>query len=78
MVVKRTSVDLTERAERIKQKHQHLGLKNILSAGLVLFDAQTDAEKLQALADAHTVVDDAAMQSRGRKQRRLTPRPESD
>jgi len=56
---RKTSVDLTEIAQSVKDRYVHLGLKNILSAGLLLFDKEDEAGKLRALAEAHAVVAEA-------------------
>lgn len=53
--LRRTSVDLTKVAQKVKDEYIHLGLKNILSAGLVLFGKQSDKDKLKALAEANNV-----------------------
>lgn len=46
---RRTSVDLTPLAQKIKDEYVHHGLKNILSAGLVLFHIQNDTDKLMSI-----------------------------
>ncbi len=46
---RKTSVELTGLAQKIKNRYVHLGLKNLLSAGLVLFDKQTSSDKMTSL-----------------------------
>jgi len=53
---KRTSVDLSEIAQKIKEKYIYLGLKNILSAGLILFDKQSQDDKLTAIGVASDAI----------------------
>jgi len=48
----RTSVDLTDAAQQVKEAFGYLGLKNILSAGLILFAKQSADGKLAAIAAA--------------------------
>ena len=51
---KLTTVDLTERAEKIKEQLRPIyGIKNILSAGLVLLAKLPVAERESAIADAN-------------------------
>lgn len=51
---KPTTVRLTEVAKKLKEAHTPFyGLKNILSAGLVLFDKLTDTEQKAAIAEAN-------------------------
>ncbi len=54
---KRTSVDLSEFAQKIKERYLYLGLKNILSAGLVLFDLQAEKDKFKAIGVASEAID---------------------
>ena len=53
----KTSVDFTEVAQKLKEQYLYLGLKNILSAGLVLFDKQTGDDKLKAITVANGALD---------------------
>ena len=55
----KTSVDFTEVAQKLKEQYLYLGLKNILSAGLVLFDKQTGDDKLKAITVANGALDAA-------------------
>ncbi len=50
---KRTSVDLSEFAQKIKEKYIYLGLRNILSAGLVLFDKHSSEDRFIAMGVAN-------------------------
>lgn len=50
---RKTSVDLTDIGQAIKNQYVHLGLKNILSAGLLLFGEQSSDGKLNAIAMAN-------------------------
>ncbi len=52
-----TSVDLTAVAQKIKEQYLYLGLKNILSTGLVLFDLQSDVDKLKGVRVANGDLD---------------------
>ncbi len=49
---RKTTVDLTKTAQKVKDEYIHLGLRRILSAGLVLFGKATESEKLEALRQA--------------------------
>lgn len=55
---RKTSVDLTELAQVVKNQYVHLGLKNILSAGLLLFAEETGDGKLKAIAKANGATTD--------------------
>ena len=57
----KTSVDFTEVAQKLKEQHLYLGLKNILSAGLVLFDKQIGDDKLKAIKIANGKLDSASL-----------------
>lgn len=46
---RRTSVDLTPQAQKIKNHYSYLGLKNILSAGLILFGKQSSEDQLLSI-----------------------------
>lgn len=49
-----TTVRLNEIAHKIKEKQSpYYGLKNILSAGLLLFDRLSDSEQKKAIADVN-------------------------
>ena len=49
-----TTVRLNETAKKIKEKQTpYWGLKNILSAGLLLFDRLSDSEQKKAIADVN-------------------------
>lgn len=50
-----TTVRLTERAQYIKDEWCHLGLKNILSAGLVLFARLNAQQKLDTIKEANSI-----------------------
>ena len=50
---KKTTVDLTEKAQLIKDKYAPVfSLKNILSAGLVLFSELPEKQQIQAILSA--------------------------
>ena len=46
-------VFLTKDVEEIKERYAYLGLKNLLSAGLVLFHFACDKQKMDALDEAN-------------------------
>ena len=49
-----TTVRLNETAQKIKERQSSFfGLKNILSAGLLLFDRLSDSEQKKAIADVN-------------------------
>ncbi len=49
-----TTVRLNETAQKIKERQSSFfGLKNVLSAGLLLFDRLSDSEQKKAIADVN-------------------------
>ncbi len=56
----KTTVNLTDIAQQIKNEFVHLGLGNILSAGLVLFSKQSAEDKLKAMAEARGIATNKA------------------
>jgi len=72
-----TSVNLTKKAQAIKDKYAPLGLKGILSVGLELFNKLTDTEKInrvgQVLAEdaADEIVSGAEADAAKQKQKRV-------
>lgn len=52
-----TKVDLTDIAQEIRRKYANFGLENILSAGLVLFDKQTDVDQVAAMFVAKGIIE---------------------
>lgn len=52
-----TKIDLTDIAQEIRGKYANFGLENILSAGLVLFEKQTEDDQVAAIFVAKGIIE---------------------
>lgn len=68
---RQTDVDLTDIAQKIREKYHDFGLKNILSASLVLFDNETEVEQIMALFVARGIISPNELEGGARKSKRI-------